>query len=265
MTRVKICGLTTPETVEAAIKAGADYLGFMLYPRSPRALTPEQAAPLMEQSAGRVGRVVVTVDPNDDLLAAIAALRPDLIQLHGRETPERVAAVRERTGAPVVKVVPIANADDLATAAAYDADHLMFETKPPADAERPGGLGVPFDWTLLSINSALIPAKAGTQDPALGAEVAGRAATEPTRGGLGPGLRRGERADGERSDTPRPTLQAPLWFLAGGLTPGNVAEAIRVTGAPAVDVSSGVESAPGVKDPALIAAFVRAAKAPLTP
>lgn len=220
--QVKICGLTTPETVEAALEAGADYLGFVFYPPSPRSLTPEQAGPLLARVAGRAKSVALLVDPDDALVAQVATLGPDLVQLHGGETPERVDAVRAVVGCPVIKAVPVETSEDLARARIYadSADHVMLDAKPPRDASRPGGHGAAFDWTLLG---------AGSPDD----EAAGRAAL-----GLGEGP----------------------WFLAGGLHPDNVAEAIRTTGAPAVDVSSGVEKAPGVKDPALIAAFIQAAR-----
>jgi phosphoribosylanthranilate isomerase len=229
VTRVKICGLTTPETVDAAIEAGADYLGFMLVARSPRALTVEQAAPLLARAVGRAKTVAVVVDPSDAMLAQLVVLAPDVIQLHGGETPERVAAVRRITGRPVIKVLPVAERADLASAGDYEAEHLMFDAKPAPGADRSGGHGVAFDWSLLSAGSR------------------------------GRGERGGEAGSGAPAPhTPHPT--PGLWFLAGGLNAGNVAEAIGVTGAPVVDVSSGVESAPGVKDPALIRAFIQAAR-----
>ena len=239
MTRVKICGLCTPETVEAAIEAGADYLGFMLFPRSPRALSVEQAAPLLAQAAGRSRTVAVLVDPDPALLDAVAALGPDLIQLHGRETPDAVAAARRRTGRPVIKALPVAERRDLEAAAAYDADHLMFDAKPPPGADRLGGHGAAFDWSLLEGSAGGPPAGAN------GAPASGARDGPAGRGGRG-----------------RTGAFGELWFLAGGLTPDNVGEALRVTGAPAVDVSSGVERSPGVKDPALIAAFIRAVRDP---
>ena len=248
MTRVKICGLTTPETVDAAVEAGADYLGFMLYPRSPRALSAEQAAPLMARAAGRTRRVAVLVDPDDAAVDAAAALQPDLIQLHGRETPARAEMIRRRTNRPVIKVIPIGAAGDLSRAKAYTADHLMFETAPPPGADRPGGHGVAFDWSILP--QTLPPSR---PEPRSGAEPGPPRADNPwSLPREVPGRPAAARDDG---------VLGGLWFLAGGLTSANVAEAVRVTGAPVVDVSSGVESAPGVKDAALIAAFVRAAKA----
>ena len=207
---VKVCGLGTPETLEAALAAGADWVGFVRFPRSPRHLDLAVGSRLSAAARGRAGRVLLVVDPDDAALdAAVEALDPDLVQLHGRETPERVAAVRARTGRPVMKAVGIADAADLAALPAYAAvaDRLLLDAKPPPGAAHPGGNGLAFDWQLLV--------------------------------GLDPG---------------RP------FMLSGGLTPETVAEAIRVTGAPAVDVSSGVERAPGIKDPDRIAAFVAAAK-----
>jgi phosphoribosylanthranilate isomerase len=206
MTLVKICGLTTPEVVDAAVEAGADYLGFAHFPPSPRHLELDRIAALMAR-AGPARSVILLVDPSPTLLAAAAALGPDLIQLHGRETPADVEAARA-LGVPVIKAVPVGGAADVAAASAYPADHLMFDAKPPKGADRPGGHGAAFDWTLLSDVEVRTP-----------------------------------------------------WFLAGGLTPANVAEALRITRAPVADVSSGVERAPGVKDPALIAAFIQAVRA----
>lgn len=207
---VKICGLTTRETLEAALAAGADWVGFVRFPMSPRHLDRDAGRQLSAAARGRAGRVLLVVDPDDAALDAdVAALDPDLVQLHGRETPERVAAIRARTGRPVMKAVGIAGPSDLAAIPAYAAvsDRLLLDAKPPPGARLPGGNGLPFDWRLLV--------------------------------GLDPG---------------RP------FMLSGGLTPDTVAEAIGITGAPAVDVSSGVERAPGVKDPDCIAAFVAAAK-----
>lgn len=208
MTPVKICGLTTPETLDAALDAGAAFVGAMIFPKSPRHLEPLHAATLFERARGRAKIVAVMVEPGDALLTEVALiLRPDLIQLHGQETPKRVGEARTLTGAGVIKALPVSSIDDLDAAGAYEpvVDHLMFDARPPKDAAMPGGLGHAFDWSLLT---------------------------------------------GRRFDKP--------WFLAGGLNPGNVAEAVRVAGAPMVDVSSGVETAPGVKDPDLIRAFLKA-------
>ena len=210
MVQAKICGLTTPEAVAAALEGGAAYLGFMCFAPSPRDIAPEAAARLTGPVRGRARIVAVTVDPDDALLDRLSAtLRPDLIQLHGRETPERAAAVAARTGAEVIKAVPVSDSSDIEAASAFEGAvaHLMFETKPPKDAARPGGNGAAFDWSILT----------------------GRRFARP-------------------------------WFLAGGLDPWNVAEAVRISGAPLVDVSSGVERGPGVKDPALISAFLEAAR-----
>jgi phosphoribosylanthranilate isomerase len=210
MAKAKICGLTSPEAVQAALDGGAAYVGFVFFGKSPRNLDPELAARLAAPARGRARIVAVTVDPDDALLDRVmASLRPDVIQLHGRESPARVAAIRERTGAAVMKAVPIAEASDLAAADAYEpvADHLMFDAKAPPGAPRPGGNGEGFDWSLVQ---------------------------------------------GRRFDRP--------WFLAGGLDPWNIGAAIAASGAPLVDVSSGVERGPGYKDPALITAFLEAVR-----
>jgi phosphoribosylanthranilate isomerase len=207
---IKICGLSRPDTLEVALEAGADFVGFVFFPPSPRNLAIEAARPLGAQVRERAGKVALTVDANDDFIAAIvAALKPDMLQLHGKETPDRVVAVRTRFGLPVMKALPIANRADLAAIRPYSevADRLLFDARPPADATRPGGLGNTFDWTLLKGVDARVP-----------------------------------------------------WMLSGGLDPGNVIEAIAVTGATGVDVSSGVERAPGEKDPGRIRAFIRAAR-----
>ncbi|AWN47649.1 phosphoribosylanthranilate isomerase [Methylobacterium terrae] len=208
---VKICGLGTPETLEAAIAAGADQIGLVHFPRSPRHVDLTLGAALSRQARGRAERVALLVDPDDALVdAVVAALDPDWLQLHGRESPERVAALRARTGRPIMKALGIATADDLAGAARYAAlaDRLLYDAKPAPGAVLPGGNGHAFDWSLL--------AGAGRDSP---------------------------------------------FMLSGGLTLATVAEAVAVTAAQAVDVSSGVESAPGVKDPDRIAAFVAAARA----
>jgi phosphoribosylanthranilate isomerase len=207
--QAKICGIGTPEAVTAALDGGAAFLGFMFFEKSPRNVAPEAAWRLAQPARGRARIVAVLVDPSDAEADRIAqALKPDLIQLHGRETPARAREIGLQTGAAIVKVVPVSEASDVAAAAEFEsvAEHLMFETKPPKDATRPGGLGQPFDWTLLA---------------------------------------------GRRFQRP--------WFLAGGLDPWNLAEAVRQSGARLLDVSSGVERGPGLKDPALIRAFLDAA------
>lgn len=209
---VKICGLKTPETLDAALDGGAAFVGAVVFPKSPRHIAPEAAGRLFERARGRAKIVAVTVDADDALLGEIARdLRPDFIQLHGAETPARAAVVRTLTRAGIIKALPVRTAADIEAAKGWDdvVDHLMFDAKPPEGSALPGGVGASFDWSLL----------------------AGRSFRKP-------------------------------WFLAGGLTPGNVREAIRITSAPLLDVSSGVESAPGVKDAALIAAFIQAARQP---
>ena len=210
MTSVKICGLTTPETLDAALAGGAAFVGAVVFPKSPRHIAPLRAATLFERARGKAKIVAVTVDADDALLTEIALiLKPDLIQLHGAETPARAEQVRTLTGARIIKALPIRVHEDFAEAEAWEpfVDHLMFDAKPPEGSDLPGGVGARFDWTLL----------------------ADRAFRRP-------------------------------WFVAGGLSPENVGDAIRISGAPAVDVSSGVETSPGVKDPALIAAFLEAAR-----
>ena len=207
---VKICGLSTEETLDAALAGGADMVGFVFFPRSPRFVAPARAAELADRVAGRAETVALVVDMDDaGLDEIVATVAPDWLQLHGAELPERVAAVRKQFGRQVMKALPIATAADIANAERYMAvaDRLLLDAKPPKGADRPGGLGTPFDWTLLA--------------------------------GFDP-------------DVP--------WLLSGGLAPGNVAEAVAVCGAPGVDVSSGVESAPGRKDPALIRAFIANAR-----
>ena len=207
---VKICGLKTAAMVDAALDAGADMLGFVFFARSPRHVTLDAAAALGARVAGRARKVALTVDADDAALdAVVAALKPDLLQLHGRESPARTAAVAARCGLPVMKALGVATRDDLAVVSDYAplCERLLFDAKPPEGAVLPGGNGLPFDWTLLA--------------------------------GYDPGV---------------------PWMLSGGLSPANVAEAVRRTGAPGVDVSSGVETAPGVKDAGLIRAFVAAAR-----
>ena len=208
-TIVKICGISTPDTLEATIGAGADFVGFVFFEKSPRHIALETAAALGAQAAGRIRKVALSVDAGDDALAQIvAALAPDMLQLHGAETPARVAAVKARFNLPVIKAIGVAVAEDVAAARAYEgvADILLFDAKPAPGASVPGGAGVAFDWTLLR------------------------------------------------------DIRAPNWMLSGGLEPDNVAEALRLTHAPAVDVSSGVERARGVKDAAKIVAFAAAVR-----
>jgi len=208
---VKICGLSTPQALDVALESGADMVGFVFFPPSPRHLGLEAARALGERVAGRAGKVALTVDADDETLAGVVeALKPDLLQLHGVETPERVTVLRARFGLPVMKAVPIAERKDLARIDLYKkvADRLIFDARAPEAATRPGGLGTPFDWTLLK--------------------------------GVDPGI---------------------PFMLSGGLDAGNVAEALRITRAPGVDVSSGVERAPGEKDADKIRAFICAARA----
>jgi phosphoribosylanthranilate isomerase len=203
----KICGLSTPETLDAAIAGGASHIGFVFFPPSPRHLSFDKALGLAARVPGQVGRVGVFVDPDDALLdAAIAAGRLDVIQLH-KVTPARAAAVKTRTGRETWAALAVKTRADLAQAAAFRgaADRLLYDAKAPEGAKVPGGTGLRFDWTLL---------------------------------------------DG--FDHPLP------WILSGGLDAGNVGEAIRVTGASLVDVSSGIETAPGIKDVDKIAAFLKA-------
>jgi phosphoribosylanthranilate isomerase len=209
--QIKICGLSTPATLDTAIEAGADFVGFVFFPPSPRHLAFETARVLAERVRGRAQKVALSVDADDDFLAAtIAALKPDMLQLHGKEPPARVAAVKRKFGLPVMKAVAIEQRNDLSAVAAYAgvADRILFDARAPRTATRPGGLGRSFDWRLLE--------------------------------GLDPGLD---------------------FMLSGGLDAGNVAEALRLTRAPAVDVSSGVERAPGEKDPDKIREFIRTARA----
>jgi phosphoribosylanthranilate isomerase len=208
---IKICGLRSPEPLEVALESGADLAGFVFFPPSPRNLGLEAARLLGAQVKGRAGKVALTVDATDDMLSRIVeALKPDLLQLHGAETPERVAVVRSRFGLPVMKALPISERSDLSPIRRYAnvADRLLFDARPPQNATRPGGLGMPFDWTLLQ--------------------------------GVDPKID---------------------FMLSGGLDAGNVAQALAITGARAVDVSSGVERAPGEKDPGKIRDFIRAARA----
>ena len=208
--RVKICGLRERGHVVAAAEAGAAYLGFVFFPPSPRAISPQQAAALCAESPPGLAKVGLFVDPDDDSLQKTLDLCPlDMIQLHGRETPRRVAELRARFSLPVMKALPIADSSDVARIADFEgvADQILCDAKPAPDAAAPGGAGVAFDWSL----------------------VAGRNWTRP-------------------------------WMLAGGLTAETLAEAVRVSGAGQVDVSSGVESRRGEKDEALIRGFMAAAR-----
>ncbi len=207
---VKICGLKAPEALEVALEAGADLVGFVFFPPSPRHLDGLTARALGRRVEGRARKVALTVDPDDVLLATIIeVLQPDVLQLHGSEPAERVAAVKQRFGLPVMKAIHVETSADLLMVPAYAevADHLLFDARPPRDATRPGGLGNPFNWKLLQ--------------------------------SLEPGV---------------------PFLLSGGLDAGNVAEALGVTRASGVDVSSGVERAPGQKDPDKIRAFIRAVR-----
>jgi len=207
--QAKICGISTPDALHAAASSGASYIGFVFFAKSPRNVSYTQAAALAVEAPVGLAKVALVVNPTDaDLDALLASVPIDMIQLHGGETPERVAEVKTRYGLPVMKAVGVADASDLAALDTYAevADQLLIDAKPPKDADLPGGNGLAFDWQLL----------------------AGRKYwTKP-------------------------------WMLAGGLTPDNVAEAIKLTGAKQVDVSSGVEGVVGVKDNAKIAAFVAA-------
>jgi phosphoribosylanthranilate isomerase len=208
MTQVKICGLSTQPTLQAALDAGADFVGLMFFQKSPRNVSLRQAAELAEQARGHANVVTVTVNADDQLLNSIAEnVQPNFIQAHGDETPARIAEMKRMTGIDVYKVLKVRTLDHVAKAGAYSTSRfMMFDAMPPEGAILPGGNGLAFDWTILK-------------------------------------------------DVPKP------FMLAGGLNPGNVTEAIRVTQASMVDVSSGVESAPGVKDVALIRKFIEQAKA----
>jgi phosphoribosylanthranilate isomerase len=207
---IKICGLNTPETLDVALEAGADLVGFVFFSPSPRHIGLEVARVLGTRVHGRAGKVALTVNANDEtLLGIVSALKPDMLQLHGTETPERVVAVRTRFGLPVIKALPIAKHKDLSSIHLYAkvVDWLLFDARAPLKATRPGGLGKKFDWTLLKGINVGVP-----------------------------------------------------FMLSGGLDASNVAEALAITRASGVDVSSGVERAPGKKDPNKIRAFIRAAR-----
>jgi phosphoribosylanthranilate isomerase len=208
---VKICGLSTRETLDAALAAGADMAGFVFFPPSPRHLSLERARELGRQAKGRVAKTALTVDADDATLENIIdALQPDLLQLHGRESVARLRDIKQKFGLPVMKALAIETAADLAPLPGYAAvaDRMLFDARAPKHATRPGGLGAAFDWHVLENLALEIP-----------------------------------------------------FMVSGGLHAGNVAEALRVTRAGGVDVSSGVESAIGVKDPDMIRAFIRAARA----
>ncbi len=210
---VKICGINAPEALSAAVEAGADYVGFIFYPPSPRYVTPDEAGALARAAPAHVRKVGLLVDADDETIAdTMTAVRLDMLQLHGRESPGRVAEIRARFALPVMKAVPIAGADDVAAADDYcrAAERLLFDAKPPKDTKDalPGGNALAFDWQLLAGKTWPLP-----------------------------------------------------WMLSGGLDAGNVAEAVQTSGARAVDVSSGVEDRPGLKNPDKIRAFLAAAKA----
>ena len=208
MTQIKICGLSEPETLETALDAGADFIGFIFYAPSPRYVELETARALGAQVAGRAKKVAVSVDADDATLDAIVeALEPDYLQVHGSENPDRVAYLSERYGLPVIKSIKVRGPGDIESAADFAtvADMVLFDAKAPEDlaGALPGGNGVRFDWSLLAKGS-----------------------------------------------------DHPLFMLSGGIDPDNVAQALKLTHAPLVDVSSGVESAPGTKDSALIRKFI---------
>jgi phosphoribosylanthranilate isomerase len=211
MVEIKICGIKDLSAIDAALNAGADMVGLVFFPPSPRNVSLAEGAKLAARARGKARVVALTVDADDALLDGIAAqVKPDLLQLHGKETPARVSEIRKRTGIPVAKALPVADAADLDAVPAFAAvaDQILFDARPPKDATRPGGHGATFDWSLL----ARVP--------------------------------RGK----------------PI-MLSGGLNPDNVADAIRTVRPDAVDVSSGVEQSPGVKDANKIAAFVANARA----
>lgn len=207
---VKICGLSTAEALDVALDAGADMVGFVFFPPSPRNVAPSAARSLGQLVRGRARKVALTVDADDALFEAIVeSLQPDFLQLHGKESPERIAALRKRFGLPVVKAIAVETKADLAALETYRSivDRLLFDARAPGEATRPGGLGKSFDWRLLEDVDLDVP-----------------------------------------------------FMLSGGLDASNVAEALRITRAPGVDVSSGVERAPGQKDPDKIRDFIRTAR-----
>ncbi|HSB59483.1 MAG TPA: phosphoribosylanthranilate isomerase [Methyloceanibacter sp.] len=209
--KVKICGVRTREIVDTAVDAGADYVGLVFFPKSPRHIAPDAAREIAKHASGRIETVAVLVDPDDALVDEIlATIRPNLLQLHGSEPPERVAAIKSRSSLRVIKAIGIASADDVGKASAYRgvADMILCDTRAPAGSDLPGGHGLTFDWRALA----------------------------------------------------GPSVERPF-ALSGGLDADNVWEALVATGADMVDVSSGVERAPGVKDPDLVRRFIQAAKA----
>ena len=209
-TKVKICGLKTETALEVALDGGADYVGLVFFPPSPRYVSLAQAAAMAAKARNRAKVVALLVDPDEALIAdVLAAATPDLLQLHGQETPERVAEIRTRWGVPVMKAVAVETAEDARAGMRFSpvTDLILFDARAPEASTRPGGNGAPFDWRLLLGVTGLAP-----------------------------------------------------FVLSGGLTPDNVAEAVRITKAGIVDVSSGVESRPGEKDPALIRRFLHLAK-----
>lgn len=210
---IKICGIKTPDILEATIKAGADMVGFMHFARSPRHVDIEVLQTLISQARGRIETCVVLVNPDNSCVMEVAALSPDWIQLHGPETPHRVEAIRDEAGIAVMKALPIGSAEDVTAVAAFAdvADRVLLDAKPPKGAERPGGLGISFDWTLLKALDPELP-----------------------------------------------------FMLSGGLTPKTVGDAVRTVKPLGVDASSSLESAPGIKDAALIEAFIANARAAAT-
>ncbi|MBZ9807219.1 MULTISPECIES: phosphoribosylanthranilate isomerase [unclassified Mesorhizobium] len=208
---IKICGLKTDQAMAAALAGGASHVGFIFFAKSPRYVEPAEAGRLREAARGKALAVAVTVDANDAFLGEIIdRMRPDMLQLHGSETPERVAELKARYGLPVIKALPLSEAADLERIKPFVgvADRFLFDAKPPKGSELPGGNGVAFDWRILA--------------------------------GLDAGLD---------------------YMLSGGLNAANIGDALRLASPPGIDISSGVESAPGVKDPALIEQFFRAVKA----
>ena len=207
---IKVCGLSSADMIDVAVEAGADMIGFMHFAKSPRHVRLRDMVDLVSHTRGRAQTAIVLVNPDNSLVAECASFDPDFLQLHGSESPERVAAIRAEGGIPILKAVPIGDKDDVARVAEYDevADRILLDAKPPKTATRPGGLGQQFDWTLLK-----------ELDPEL------------------------------------------EFMLSGGLTPDNVADAVRQVAPFGVDASSGMETAPGQKDAALIRRFVAAARA----